>query len=148
MKAKVYLPGAVEVDHWAAQDCMTLDGLPYIGRYASSTAQCYVITGFQKWGMTGAMTAAQLITDQIIGQENPASVWFRLSRCMLHPQLFRNLGETTLHFLWPTKKRCTHLGCALHWNAAERTWDCACHGSRFDTDGTVLENPSTKPLPE
>jgi glycine/D-amino acid oxidase-like deaminating enzyme/nitrite reductase/ring-hydroxylating ferredoxin subunit len=43
--------------------------------------------------------------------------------------------------------RCTHLGCLLRFNAAERSWDCPCHGSRFDVDGTVLEGPAVDPLP-
>jgi glycine/D-amino acid oxidase-like deaminating enzyme/nitrite reductase/ring-hydroxylating ferredoxin subunit len=42
--------------------------------------------------------------------------------------------------------RCTHLGCLLRFNAAERSWDCPCHGSRFDVDGRVLEGPAVQPL--
>lgn len=48
------------------------------------------------------------------------------------------------HLLLPfsTGRRCPHLGCALHWNAAEHSWDCACHGSRLDEHGNVLDNPA------
>jgi glycine/D-amino acid oxidase-like deaminating enzyme/nitrite reductase/ring-hydroxylating ferredoxin subunit len=51
--------------------------------------------------------------------------------------------DGTLHAV---SLRCTHLGCLLRFNAAERSWDCPCHGSRFDVDGKVLEGPAVSPL--
>ena len=49
--------------------------------------------------------------------------------------------------LHATSAVCTHMRCLLEWNDAERSWDCPCHGSRFDLDGAVLEGPATEPLP-
>lgn len=51
--------------------------------------------------------------------------------------------EGKLHTVKPI---CTHLGCPLSWNTADTSWDCSCHGSRFDPDGAVIEGPAVKPL--
>jgi glycine/D-amino acid oxidase-like deaminating enzyme/nitrite reductase/ring-hydroxylating ferredoxin subunit len=45
-----------------------------------------------------------------------------------------------------TDARCTHLGCSVEWNGLERSWDCPCHGSRFDVDGRVLDGPACRGL--
>lgn len=42
---------------------------------------------------------------------------------------------------------CTHRGCLVAFTDTERTWECPCHGSRFTTDGTVLDGPANRPLP-
>lgn len=141
--AKKYYPNSTVVSRWATQDCMTLDGMPYIGQYSKATPNLYVATGFQKWGMSTSMAAAMILTDLLQGKENPYAQLFSPSRSILHRQLLLNGVETTVNLLRPTGPRCPHLGCALHWNKAEHSWDCACHGSRFDKDGKRLNNPAT-----
>ena len=144
--AKHYFPDATEVCRWATQDCMTLDGMPYIGRYSPATPNLFVATGFNKWGMTSSMVSARVLTDLILGHPSPYEDLFSPSRSVLHPQLFINAAESVRNLLTPTKPRCPHLGCALKWNRAEQSWDCPCHGSRFAEDGKLLDNPATGDL--
>ncbi len=143
--AEIHYPSARVVAHWAAQDCMSLDGMPYIGAYSKSTTRWLCASGFNKWGMTGAMLASVMLTDRICGRKNEYQGVFMPSRSILKPQLFINTLETASNLLSPFGKRCTHLGCKLKWNAAEHSFDCACHGSRFSKDGDVLNNPANKP---
>ena len=81
-----HYPEACEKYHWATQDCMTLDGVPYIGRYSKRTPDFYVATGFNKWGMTSSMVSARILTDMITGRKNPYAPVFSPSRSILHPQ--------------------------------------------------------------
>lgn len=142
-KARIFYPDARITHRWAAQDCMSLDRIPYIGRYSARTPNLYVATGFNKWGMTSSMVAANLLTDLILGRKNPYEEVFSPSRRILHPQLGINLLESTKNLLSLSPKRCPHLGCALKWNPQEHSWDCPCHGSRFTEEGVLLDNPAT-----
>lgn len=144
--AKKVYPNSVEKFLWSAQDCMSLDDIPYIGRYSKSTNDFYVETGFNKWGMTSAMVSAMLISDMILGKKNEYADVFNPSRSILRPQLAINGFEAVKNLLTISEKRCPHLGCALKWNNAEHSWDCACHGSRFDKNGKVLDNPANGDL--
>ena len=131
------------VARWAAQDCMTLDGAPYIGKYSKNTPDLYVATGFNKWGMSSAMVSAMVLSDLVLGKRNEYAEVFSPSRSILRPQLAINAFESIVGLLTPTKPRCPHLGCALKYNPAEHSWDCPCHGSRFTESGELIDGPAT-----
>lgn len=186
-------PQAAERFAWSAQDCMTLDHIPYIGRFSRTEPDLYVATGFGKWGMTSAMLSAMIIPDLIEEKENPyadtfsplraatgssASAFMKegvhavkdLSRRVfslprgaasklpaghggvvevdgeklgVYKEILPDGGEK-LHIV---SVKCPHLGCQLEWNPDEKSWDCPCHGSRFDPDGHLLDGPAETDLP-
>lgn len=144
--AKAHYPQAKIKYRWAAQDCITLDGIPYIGAYSPMATGLYVATGFNKWGMTGAMIAAELLTRQLSGKESPYTSLFSPARRILHPQLAVNAFESAKNLLTFTQRRCPHMGCALKWNPSEHSWDCPCHGSRFEENGKLIDNPASGDL--
>ena len=173
---------------WSAQDYVSVDGIPYVGRLSSDHERVFVATGFRKWGMTNGTAAGRMIADLVAGRENPWAMAFDSTRTRFVQSakklLTENLnvakqfisgklrvnghtpeelgrgearimsvdGETLavhrddagrLHAVSPD---CTHMGCRIAWNTAERTWDCPCHGSRFTPDGKVIQGPAVKPL--
>ncbi len=128
---------------WAAQDCMTLDQMPYIGIHRVSASNLYVAAGFNKWGMTGSMVAAAVLTEFILQRESELSALFSPQRSMLRGQVFLNMAHSVGGF-FRFGKRCPHMGCALKWNSVEKTWDCSCHGSRFNRYGNVIDNPAKR----
>ena len=140
--ADKYFPGNTVLNKWATQDCITLDGMPYIGQYSKSTPNLYVATGFNKWGMTSSAVASSILCDLVQGKENKYEKLFSPSRSILKPHLIRNAFSSTIGLLTPTVPRCPHLGCALKWNKQEHSWDCPCHGSRFDEDRHLLDGPA------
>lgn len=140
--ADLNYPEAEEAYAWAAQDCMSLDGIPYIGQYSARTPDLYAASGFNKWGMTSAMVSAMLLRDMVTEKKNPWEAVFSPSRSMLKPQLLLNGAEAAVNLLTFTGKRCPHMGCALKWNPHEHTWDCPCHGSRFDAGAGLIDNPA------
>lgn len=154
--AGMYWPGAKIKAAWSAQDCMTPDGVPYIGRYGKHRENWYVATGFRKWGMTSAMVAAMLISDMIAGIGNAWENVFSPQRDMPLSgikeelkecgQAVKGLAGISGKSGKNVEKRCTHLGCKLTWNPDEGTYDCPCHGSRFDADGKRLEGPAQRDL--
>jgi len=104
--------------------------------------------------MTNAMISAKIISDQIIGKENPYSEIYSPQR-----KQFKNsirLGAThaldsainlTAGLFSTPKYTCSHMGCRLSKNKEENSLDCPCHGSRFSLDGNVIENPAISNIP-
>jgi glycine/D-amino acid oxidase-like deaminating enzyme/nitrite reductase/ring-hydroxylating ferredoxin subunit len=175
---------------WSAHDYTPLDRLPYIGRLRRGDDRVLTATGFAKWGLTKATTAAQIVTDEIVGRTNPYSELYDARR--LHPRqsarsFLQENAHVAAHFvgdrlqprhrqteqlqpgqgavvragarhyavsrddqgrLHSLSARCTHLGCLVDWNPADRTWECPCHGSTFAADGTLVSGPATRDLPE
>jgi glycine/D-amino acid oxidase-like deaminating enzyme/nitrite reductase/ring-hydroxylating ferredoxin subunit len=174
--------------HWSAQDYLTSDRVPYIGRLAEEQERVYVATGFGKWGMTTGTVAATILSDLILGRSNPWTDIFDPSRFQGQPatpkripEILESAGGTLvvpasrydqavaglphcegmilevderrialyrdvhgdIHGLDPT---CMHRGCTVAWNNAEKSWDCPCHGSRYDAHGHVIEGPTVHPL--
>lgn len=143
--ARLLLPELQEKAHWSAQDCMTIDALPYIGMFSKRKPYWYVATGFEKWGMTRSMVAAMAIRDMLTGRNTPEWECISPQRTFTLPafwNLVKEMGIATRNFVTFRGPRCPHLGCRLVWNPYEKTWDCPCHGSRFRKNGTVLDNPA------
>ncbi|NLP14120.1 MAG: FAD-dependent oxidoreductase [Clostridium sp.] len=172
---------------WSTQDCMTLDGLPYVGHFTSNTSNMYVATGYGKWGMTNSMASAMILKDLIVDGKSPWQDVYSPSRKTVAASaknfVVENLNvaekliegkispspddigvrtgegkiikangqrlgayrdkQGKLHVVDTT---CTHMGCELYWNSAEKSWDCPCHGSRFTYEGDVIEGPAVNPL--
>lgn len=142
-KAKEFYPNSKLKYDWAAQDCISLDGIAYIGKYSKNTPNLFVATGFNKWGFTSSMVAAEILRDMCLEKENKYSSLFSPQRKMYMPQLLANGLESAKNLLIPSVRRCPHMGCALKWNKQEQSWDCPCHGSRFKKDGSLIDNPAT-----
>ncbi len=160
-QARNFWPVSRETGRWSAQDCMTLDGIPYIGRFSRVRPNWYVASGFGKWGMSSSMVSARIISDLIAGQVNiyqdvfsPQRYWkpgtwksflkeggYAVSG--LTKGIFAGKIENG-HLKGKGKRgpRCAHLGCRLEWNPDEKVWECPCHGSNFEADGGLLQDPA------
>lgn len=183
--------GIKEVTHrWSTQDGITVDGLPYIGRYRRTSEHVYTATGFAKWGMANGAMAAGLLTDLILERGNGWAELFdphRLTVTASAEKLITENAKVAMHWtrdrishpqsapfdglgagegsvrregtklvaasraadgtLIKVSAVCTHLGCVVAWNPAETSWDCPCHGSRFASDGSVIQGPAVHDLP-
>lgn len=173
--------------HWSGQVMETYDGLAFIGRNPGDAENVYVATGDSGMGMTHGTIAGMLLSDLILGRENPWARIYDPSRKMTHSLgafAKENLDVAVQYGAWLTPGQisapnelmpgtgaimrrglskvavykdergaihkcsaaCPHLQCIVAWNSADRTWDCPCHGSRFDPLGKVLNGPANVDL--
>jgi len=173
--------------HWSGQVMEPVDGVAFIGRNPADHPDIYVVTGDSGMGMTHGTIAGILITDLIMGRENPWEKLYDPSRITLRAAgTFLREGAAVVASLakWFTagevesvdeippgsgaivrrgltkiaayrdpdgvlherRAACTHLGCVVAWNPNEQSWDCPCHGSRFDPYGRVLNGPAVGEL--
>ena len=166
-----------------------MDGVPYIGQFSESRPDWLVATGFQKWGMSSSVVAAEILSALALGQAPIAdgAVFspHRFQAGASAKQLagdaacsIRGLGRRVLEpgrvsaedlpaghggvvdldgekmgvyrdesgELFAVPIKCPHLGCQLEWNPDEKSWDCPCHGSRFDYQGRLLDGPAQTDL--
>lgn len=173
---------------WSGQVMEPVDSLAFIGRNPGDADNVFIATGDSGMGMTHGTIAGMLLTDLIIGRENPWAELYEPSRKtavalgdfakenlnvaaqyadLVTPGEINSVDEigngdgaiirTGLSkaavyrdddgVVHAVSAVCRHLGCIVAWNRAEKTWDCPCHGSRYDALGVVINGPANSDLP-
>jgi len=183
-----HFPFAGEVRYrWSGQVMEPDDYLMYAGKNPMDAKNVYIITGDSGQGMTNTTCGAMIVSDLILGHENPWAKLYDPSRKTLTAEFLKeNVNFVTQYKDWFTKGDvsspdqipngegaiirqglmkvavyktetgqvhtcsavCPHLGCIVDWNRVEKTWDCPCHGSRFDAHGRVMNGPALADLAE
>jgi len=174
---------------WSGQVVEPSDGLGYIGRNPDGAENVFMAMGDSGQGMTHGTIAGILLSDLVLGRENPWATLYDPKRTSLRAEPLKEAVKHNLDvvvqmakgYLAPdtynvddiprgegrvvrrgAKKvavyrdeegklheksaACTHLKCIVEWNGAEKSWDCPCHGSRFDAYGEVLNGPAISAL--
>ena len=173
---------------WGGQCMETIDGLAFIGRNPMDKENVFIATGDSGMGLTHGTIAGILLTDLILGLDNPWADLYEPHRKTMRAAgtfikenvngaaqyadyltagevdsadevtpgsgalLRRGLSKVAVYrdgadTAYEMSAVCPHLQCIVHWNPAETTWDCPCHGSRFDSHGKVLNGPANVDLP-
>lgn len=152
---------------WSNSDVMTNDSLPYIGKIKDNVL---IATGYNTWGLTNGFLAGKIISDIILNNKNEYIELFNPNRINTSQitGLFKNTYKNISGYLKGNKenkkityikdkmifnddnkkyevyRKCPHMGCKLLFNETEKTWDCPCHGSRFNIEGKCINSPSNR----
>ena len=174
--ARLNLPVGEAVWRWCNEDYDTPDRVAYAGTPDPEKAPGFhIATGFNAWGISNGTAAGLMIADLIRGRSSPWQELYDPARP--YPEDFHKNGDSQSIVestddigrgeggvivrgeekvaawrdedggLHAVSAACTHKGCTVTWNNAEKTWDCPCHGSIFAADGSVIHGPARKPLP-
>jgi glycine/D-amino acid oxidase-like deaminating enzyme/nitrite reductase/ring-hydroxylating ferredoxin subunit len=186
-------PQAREVIYrWSGQVIEPFDYAAFIGPNPDGAENVFMVSGDSGQGMTHGTIAGILLTDLVVGRENPWASVYDPRRVSLRAQPLREVATENVDvafqyirdFISPGDVKteteiprgegriirrgmhklavyrdesgtlhersalCTHLRCVVQWNPAEKSWDCPCHGSRFDPYGKVLNGPAVEELKE
>jgi glycine/D-amino acid oxidase-like deaminating enzyme/nitrite reductase/ring-hydroxylating ferredoxin subunit len=172
---------------WSTQDMVSFDKIPYVGKLTPVNNHIYVATGFSLWGMSKGTMSGMLLSDMVMGINNPWAKIYDATRAtpFVTTESLAQTLDVGKHWLGDRLKGlqggtvadvkvgegkivsvngkqlavyrddekvhvvsavCTHLACIVNWNNAEKSWDCPCHGARFDCEGQILHGPATKNL--
>jgi glycine/D-amino acid oxidase-like deaminating enzyme/nitrite reductase/ring-hydroxylating ferredoxin subunit len=168
------LPVGEAAWRWVNEDYDTPDRVPFVGSPSDDAPGFYIATGFNGWGISNGTAAGMLIADEVRGLSNPWTKLYDPRRPV--PEGFLQAGKSQSSLariddiapgeggvitlgeekvaVWKDDRgqahavsaSCTHKGCVVTWNSADRTWDCPCHGSMFERDGAVIHGPAVEPL--
>lgn len=127
---------------WNGQDCISLDGIPYIGYNNLWNKNHITVTGFNLWGFTWAMASSNIILNMIT--KNKECKLTKLNRWFINKNLFKNLKTAIINLINFNKPKCTHLGCRLIYNKKEKIYECPCHGSIYNELKKVIKGPAQK----
>lgn len=164
---------------WLTHDLTAHDYLPIMSRLNETHPNIFIVTAFNKWGMTNGILSGKVIADLIKNKENEYENLFKINRPFSLEKLKNftisnaKIGKTYIETKLNQNKEfysqayitnidgkpcgvyvdekgkkhivrntCPHFKCSLIFNNADKTWDCPCHGSRFDIDGNLIEGPS------
>jgi glycine/D-amino acid oxidase-like deaminating enzyme/nitrite reductase/ring-hydroxylating ferredoxin subunit len=172
---------------WSTQDMVSFDKVPYVGKLTPLNNHIYVATGFSLWGMSNGTMSGMLLSDLILGIDNPWINLYDATRATpfvsgtslkenvnvgVHwvgdrlKGLTSSLNEVTngegkivtvdgqkvaayrdeQGTMHAASAVCSHLGCIVNWNQAEKSWDCPCHGARYTYEGEVIRGPAIQDL--
>ena len=132
---------------WSNIDIMTNDSLPFIGEIKK---HMYLATGYNTWGLTNGFLAGSIISAMIKREKHIYKKLFSPDRIISNQasSAIKDVYKNILGYIkgFSGDYKCTHMGCGLIYNEIEKTYDCPCHGSRFDYNGRVIMAPANKEI--